>query len=230
MYKLLNENQNKNTLKDEYEKLKLSTSSTKKLSKEDSSLLLYEDFNKDIINYISSNIIKMNELSKNQKNKIDLNLYLKAFIDKFLNLLEMNTIIMNESEYYNLIYSNIASLIIEDNNEYKFCYFLFFKIYLSYLNDNKDNYIYYKDKINKFGILIKQLNSNISEDEIDIDNTNILYKKIYITFTEEFLPIFINNFIEISNKNNKDICLFDLIIFLFLLSKIKIIKIFVYLI
>jgi hypothetical protein len=211
MYKLLNENQNKNTLKDEYEKLKLSTSSTKKLSKEDSSLLLYEDFNKDIINYISSNIIKMNELSKNQKNKIDLNLYLKAFIDKFLNLLEMNTIIMNESEFYNLIYSNIASLIIEDNNEYKFCYFLFFKLYLSYLNDNKDNYIYYKDKINKFGILIKQLNSNISEDEIDIDNTNILYKKIYITFTEEFLPIFINNFIEISNKNNKDICLFDLI-------------------
>ena len=211
MYKLLNENQNKNTLKDEYEKLKLSTSSTKKLSKEDSSLLLYEDFNKDIINYISSNIIKMNELSKNQKNKIDLNLYLKAFIDKFLNLLEMNTIIMNESEFYNLIYSNIASLIIEDNNEYKFCYFLFFKLYLSYLNDNKDNYIYYKDKINKFGILIKQLNSNISEDEIDINNTNILYKKIYITFTEEFLPIFINNFIEISNKNNKDICLFDLI-------------------
>ena len=40
MYKLLNENQNKNILKDEYEKLLLSTNSTKKLSKEDSSLLL----------------------------------------------------------------------------------------------------------------------------------------------------------------------------------------------
>ena len=104
MYKLLNENQNKNTLKDEYEKLLLSTNSTKKLSKEDSSLLLYEEFNKDIINYITSNIIKMDELSKNQKNKIDLNLYLKAFIDKLLNILDMNSIITNTSEFYNLLY------------------------------------------------------------------------------------------------------------------------------
>ena len=50
MYKLLNENQNKNALKEEYEKLISSTSSSKKLSKDESSLLLYEDFNKDIIN------------------------------------------------------------------------------------------------------------------------------------------------------------------------------------
>jgi hypothetical protein len=41
MYKLLNENQNKNTLKEEYEKLVSSISSTKKLSKEDSELLLF---------------------------------------------------------------------------------------------------------------------------------------------------------------------------------------------
>ena len=50
MYKLLNENQNKNILKEEYEKLVSSISATKKLSKEESSISLYEDFNKDIIN------------------------------------------------------------------------------------------------------------------------------------------------------------------------------------
>jgi hypothetical protein len=197
MYKLLNEYQNKNTLKDEYEKLKLSTSSTKKLSKEDSSLLLYEDFNKDIINYISSNIIKMNELSKNQKNKIDLNLYLKAFIDKLLNLLDMNALITSNYEFYNLLYDNISILILEDNNENKFCYILFYKVYLSYLNDNKENYIYYKDKINKISQLIKQLNSNKSNDNEDPDNSNRLYQKLFISFTEDFLPIFIKNFFEI---------------------------------
>ena len=217
MYKLLNENQNKNTLKEEYEKLILSISSTKKSSKEESSLLLYEEFNKDIINYITSNIMKMEELSKSKKSKLDINLYLKAFIDKFLNLLEMNTIITGTSEYYNLLYTNISLLILEDNNEYKFSFVLFFKIYLSYLNDNKDNYIYYKDKINKLSLLINQLKSNISEnneniENIDItDNANILYKKLFISFTEEFLPIFIQNFIDINIKNNSNICLFDLI-------------------
>ena len=211
MYKLLNENQNKNTLKDEYEKLLLSTNSTKKLSKEDSSLLLYEEFNKDIINYITSNIIKMDELSKNQKNKIDLNLYLKAFIDKLLNILDMNSIITNTSEFYNLLYINLSSLILEDENEYKFCYVLFFKMYLSYLNDNKENYIYYKDKINKISQLINQLNLAIQEINEDSDNSNILYKKLYIAFTEDFLPNFINNFIDSFIKKDNNIYLFDLI-------------------
>ena len=67
MYKLFNENQNKNTLKEEYDKLISSFSSSKKITKEESSLILYEEFTKDIINYISYNIIKMDELSKNKK-------------------------------------------------------------------------------------------------------------------------------------------------------------------
>jgi len=211
MYKLLNENQNKNALKDEYEKLIISTSSAKKLSKDESSLLLYEDFNKDIINYIMSNIMKMDELSKNKKNKIDLNLYLKAFIDKLLNLLEMNSLITSNYEFYNLLYDNISLLILEDNNEYKFCYILFYKIYLSYLNDNKDNYIYYKDKINKISQLIKQLNSNKSKDNENQDNSNNLYHKLFTSFTEDFLPIFIKNFFETTIKNNTNICLFEII-------------------
>ena len=215
MYKLLNENQNKNTLKDEYEKLLLSTNSTKKLSKEDSSLLLYEEFNKDIINYITSNIIKMDELSKNQKNKIDLNLYLKAFIDKLINILDMNSIITNTSEFYNLLYINLSSLILEDENEYKFCYVLFFKMYLSYLNDNKENYIYYKDKINKISQIINQLNLAIQEINEYSDNSNILYKKLFIAFTKDFLPNFINIFIDSVIKKDNNICLFDLIIFLY---------------
>ena len=211
MYKLLNENQNKNSLKEEYEKLVSSISATKKLSKEESSISLYEDFNKDIINYITSNIIKMEELSKNKNNKIDLNVYLKAFIDKFLNILEMNILITNAYEFHNLIYTNISLLIIEDKSEYKFCFVLFFKIYLSYLNDNKDNYIYYKDKINKLGLFINKLKSNIPENNDNIDNSNFLYKKLYSSFTEDFLPIFINNFIDSSMKNNNNICLFELI-------------------
>ena len=211
MYRLLNENQNKNALKDEYETLLLNTSSERKISKEESSLLLYEDFNKDIIKYIITNIMKMDELSKNQKNKIDLNLYLKAFIDKLFNLLEMNIIITNNFEFCSLIYFNITQLITEGNKEYKFCYILFFKIYLSYLTDNKDNYIYYKDKINKIGQFIKQLNTNIQSNYNDFDNPNILYNKLYISFTLDFLPIFIKNFIEISIKNNSNICLFELI-------------------
>ena len=205
MYKLLNENQNKNILKEEYEKLVSSISATKKLSKEESSISLYEDFNKDIINYITSNIIKMEELSKNKNNKIDLNVYLKAFIDKFLNILEMNILITNTYEFHNLIYTNISLLIIEDKSEYKFCFVLFFKIYLSYLNDNKDNYIYYKDKINKLGLFINKLKSNIPENNDNIDNSNFLYKKLYSSFTEDFLPIFINNFIDSSIKNNNNI-------------------------
>ena len=212
MYKLLNENQNKNALKDEYEKLILSTSSSKKLSKDESSLSLYEDFNKDIINYIISNIMKMDELSKNKKNKIDLNLYLKAFIDKLLNLLDMNALITSNYEFYNLLYDNISLLILEDNQEFKFCYILFYKVYLSYLNDNKDNYIYYKDKINKISQLIKQLNSTKSNDDGDPDNSNSLYQKLFITFTGDFLPIFIKNFFEITIKNNSNICLFEIII------------------
>ena len=214
MYKLLNENQNKNTLKEEYEKLVSSISSTKKLSKEDSELLLYEDFNKDIINYISSNIIKMYDLSKNKNNKIDLNSYLKTFIDKLLNLLDMNSIITSSSDYYDLIFTNIALLLIEDKSEYKFCYVLFFKIFFSYLNSNKDNYIYFKDKINKLGNLINQLNSNLSDIDINennIDNNNIIYQKIYISFTKEFLPLFINKFIENNISSNNNITLFDLI-------------------
>ena len=212
MYKLLNENQNKNALKDEYEKLILSTSSSKKLSKDESSLSLYEDFNKDIINYIISNIMKMDELSKNKKNKIDLNLYLKAFIDKLLNLLDMNALITSNYEFYNLLYDNISLLILEDNQEFKFCYILFYKVYLSYLNDNKDNYIYYKDKINKISQLIKQLNSTKSNDNEDPDNSNSLFQKLFITFTGDFLPIFIKNFFEITIKNNSNICLFEIII------------------
>ena len=212
MYKLLNENQNKNALKDEYEKLILSTSSSKKLSKNESSLSLYEDFNKDIINYIISNIMKMDELSKNKKNKIDLNLYLKAFIDKLLNLLDMNALITSNYEFYNLLYDNISLLILEDNQEFKFCYILFYKVYLSYLNDNKDNYIYYKDKINKISQFIKQLNTTKSNDNEDLDNSNNLFKKLFITFTGDFLPIFIKNFFEITIKNNSNICLFEIII------------------
>jgi len=212
MYKLLNENQNKNALKDEYEKLILSTSSSKKLSKDESSLSLYEDFNKDIINYIISNIMKMDELSKNKKNKIDLNLYLKAFIDKLLNLLDMNALITSNYEFYNLLYDNISLLILEDNQEFKFCYILFYKVYLSYLNDNKDNYIYYKDKINKISQFIKQLNSTKSNDNENPDNSNSLFQKLFITFTGDFLPIFIKNFFEITIKNNSNICLFEIII------------------
>ena len=212
MYKLLNENQNKNALKDEYEKLILSTSSSKKLSKDESSLSLYEDFNKDIINYIMSNIMKMDELSKNKKNKIDLNLYLKAFIDKFLNLLDMNALITSNYEFYNLLYDNISLLILEDNQEFKFCYILFYEVYLSYLNDNKDNYIYYIDKINKISQLIKQLNSTKSNDNENPDNSNSLFQKLFITFTGDFLPIFIQNFFEITIKNNSNICLFEIII------------------
>ena len=212
MYKLLNENQNKNALKDEYEKLILSTSSSKKLSKDESSLSLYEDFNKDIINYIISNIMKMDELSKSKKNKNDLNLYLKAFIDKLLNLLDMNALITSNYEFYNLLYDNISLLILELNQEFKFCYILFYKVYLSYLNDNKDNYIYYKDKINKISQLIKQLNSTKSNDNEDIDNSNSLYQKLFITFTVDFLPIFIKNFFEITIKNNSNICLFEIIL------------------
>ena len=214
MYKLINENQNKNALKDEYDKLVLSISSTKKLNNEETELYLYEDFNKDIINYISSNIVKMNELSKNKNNKIDLNSYLKTFIDKFLDLLDMNALITSNSEYYNLIYTNIALLIIEDNSENKYCFVLFFKVYLSYLNSDKENYIYYRDKINKLGMLIKQLNSNIPETDTNeniIDNSNILYQKIYNSFIQEFLPIFINNFIENNISKNRNICLFDII-------------------
>ena len=212
MYKLLNENQNKNALKDEYEKLILSTSSSKKLSKDESSLSLYEDFNKDIINYIISNIMKMDELSKSKKNKIDLNLYLKAFIDKLLNLLDMNALITSNYEFYNLLYDNISLLILEDNQEFKFCYILFYKVYLSYLNDNKDNYIYYKDKINKISQFIKQLNSTKSNDNENPDNSNSLFQKLFITFTGDFLPIFIQNFFEITIKNNSNICLFEIII------------------
>ena len=33
----------------------------------------------------------------------DLNVYLKAFIDKFLNILEMNILITNTYEFHNLI-------------------------------------------------------------------------------------------------------------------------------
>ena len=84
MYKFFNENQNKNTLKEDYEKLISSFSSSNKISKEEAILILYEEFTKDIINYISYNIIKMDELSNNKKNNIDINLYLKAFIDKLL--------------------------------------------------------------------------------------------------------------------------------------------------
>jgi hypothetical protein len=155
--------------------------------------------------------MKMDELSKSKKNKIDLNLYLKAFIDKLLNLLDMNALITSNYEFYNLLYDNISILILEDNNENNFCYILFYKVYLSYLNDNKENYIYYKDKINKISQLIKQLNSNKSNDNEDPDNSNRLYQKLFISFTEDFLPIFIKNFFEISIKNNPNICLFELI-------------------
>ena len=65
--KLFNENQNKNELKEEYDKLISTFSSSKKITNEESSLILYEEFTKDIINYISYNIIKMDELSKNKK-------------------------------------------------------------------------------------------------------------------------------------------------------------------
>ena len=219
MYKLLNENQNKNTLKEEYDKLISSFSSSKKISKEDSILLLYEEFTKDIINYITYNIIKMNDLSKNEKKNIDLNSYLKAFIDKLLNILDMNIIINNDIDLNKLIYANISSLLIdEDNNNLKIIYILFFKLFLFYLKDNKDNYNYYKDKINKLSILIKQLILSNSESEINENNSDniILYNKIYYSFIEEFLPNFINNFFDLlkgsdgdTDKNN--ICLFEII-------------------
>ena len=108
----------------------------------------------------------------------------------------MNSIISNTYEFYNLLYINISSLILEDKTEYKFCFVLFFKIYLSYLNDNKDNYIYYKDKINKIGQIINQLNLAAAELNEESDNSNIFYKKLFISFTEDFLPIFINIFIK----------------------------------
>ena len=212
MYKLLNENQNKNSLKEEYSKLISNYSSSKKLSKEESILLLYEEFTKDILNYISYNIIKMNELFKAKKNNIDLDSYVKAFIDKLLNILDMNSIINNNTEYYKLLYINIASLLIDEEN---IIYALFFKIFLSYLKDNKDNYNYYKDKINKLSNLIKQLLIDISDNEIN-ENRNeniILYKKINDCFIKEFLPNFINDFIEIiiKNKNHDEVCLFEII-------------------
>ena len=111
MYKLYNENQNKNELKEEYNKLISYYSSSKKISKKESILLLYEEFSKDIINYISYNIGKMNELSKVKKNKIDLYSYLKAFLDKLLNILDMNSIINNNEEYYKLLDINISLLL-----------------------------------------------------------------------------------------------------------------------
>ena len=203
MYKLLNESQNKNTLKEEYDKLISNYSSSKKISNEESSLILYEEFIKDIINYISYNIIKMDELSKNKKNNIDLDSYLKAFIDKLLNILDMNAIINNNTDYYKLIYINISSFLIEDDNDnnLKFIYILFFKIFILYLKDNKDNYNYYKDKINKFSNLIKQIIMYISEDDDLIDNNDeymVLYSKINNSFINEFLPNFINEYISIS--------------------------------
>ena len=151
MYKLLNENQNKNSLKEEYSKLLSFYSSSKKLSKEESILLLYEEFTKDILNYISYNILKMNELFKAKKNNIDLDSFVNAFIDKLLNILDMNSIIINNTDYYKLLYINIASLLIDEEN---IIYSLFFKIFLSFLKNNKDNYNYYKDKINKLSNLI----------------------------------------------------------------------------
>ena len=221
MYKLFNENQNKNTLKEEYDKLISSFSSSNKITNEESSLLLYEEFTKDIINYISYNIIKMDELSKNKKNNIDLDSYLKAFIDKLLNILDMNTIINSNAEFYKLIYINISSFLIEEDNDntLKFIYILFYKIFVSYLKDNKDNYNYYKDKINKLSNLIKQIMQYISDDNDDdelVDNNNeymILYSKINNSFIKEFLPNFINEYISIllKNENEKDICLFDII-------------------
>ena len=221
MYKLFNENQNKNALKEEYDKLILTFSSSKKITNEESSLLLYEEFIKDIINYISYNILRMNGLSNNKKNNIDLDSYLKAFIDKLLNILDMNTLINSNAEFYKLIYINISSFLIEDDNDnnLKFIYILFFKIFVLYLKDNKDNYNYYKDKINKFSNLIKQIMQYISDDNDDdelIDNNNeymILYSKINNSFIKEFLPNFINEYISISikNENEKDICLFVII-------------------
>ena len=106
----------------------------------------------------------MNELYKAKKNNIDLDSYVKAFIDKLLNILDMNSIINNNTEYYKLLYINIASLLIDEEN---IIYALFFKIFLSYLKDNKDNYNYYKDKINKLSNLIKQLLIDISDNEIN---------------------------------------------------------------
>ena len=214
MYKLFNENQNKNSLKEDYENLISTFSSSKKISKDESILILYEEFTKDIINYISYNLIKMDELSNNKKKNIDLNLYLKAFIDKLLNILDMNTIINNNTDFYKLLYINISSLLIEEDN--KIIYTLFFKIFLFYLKDNKDNYNYYKDKINKIGILIKQLFLSISENEInDNDNNNIdnifLLTKINKVFLDIFLPNFINEYIDITINNNNNICLFDII-------------------
>lgn len=212
MYKLLNENQNKNILKEEYDKLILSYSSNNKISKEESMLILYEEFTKDIINYISFNIIKMGELSKNKKGNIDLNLFLKAFIDKLLNILDMNTIININSSFFKLIYINISIILTdEDNNNLNIIYTLFYKIFILYLKDNKDNYNYYKDKINKISNLMKQLLLSMVDEQINDKNDNmILYKKIYDVFIEKFLPNFISNFFDIISKND-NICFFDII-------------------
>jgi hypothetical protein len=114
----------------------------------------------------------------------------------------MNTIINSNTEFYKLIYINITSFLIEDDNDYnlKLIYILFFKIFMLYLKDNKDNYNYYKDKINKFSNLIKQKMKYISGDNDDdelIDNNNeymILYSKINNSFIKEFLPNFINEY------------------------------------
>ena len=212
MYKLLNENQNKTSLKEEYTKLITTFSSSEKITTEESELLLYEEFTTDIINYIIYNITNMEELFKTNKNNIDLNLYLKAFIDKLLNILDLNTIITNNKDYYKLIYVNISLILLEEDNN-KNIYPLFFKIFVLYLKDNKDNYNYYKDKINKLALLIKQLILSLTDNEINDnkDNNIILYKKINKSFIEDFLPNFINDFFEINIKNNKNICLFDIL-------------------
>jgi len=227
MYKLLNENQNKNNLKEEYEKLVTNYMSSKSNSKEETILILYEEFIKDMINYIVFNITKMDELVNNKNNKktnIDINSYLKAFIDKLLNILEMNSIINNDEDFIKLFYASISQLLLdEENNKMKLIYILFFKIFLSYLKDNKDNYNYFKDKINKLSIFIKNLilNADANENETNDESSNKeainssvnLYKKIYYSFLDEFLPNFFESFMNnMNNDNNSDnLCLFDIL-------------------
>lgn len=133
MYKLLNENQNKNNLKEEYDKLVTDYMSSKNNSKEETILILYEEFIKDMINYIVFNITKMDELINNKTNKktnIDINSYLKAFIDKLLNILEMNAIINNDEDFIKLFYASISQLLLdEENNKMKLIYILFLKYF-----------------------------------------------------------------------------------------------------
>ena len=212
MYKIINDNQNKNNLIDEYNKFITTNSASANISKEEYSLQIYEEFTKDVINYIKYNISKMNVIN-NKNSNIEPNSYLKSFIEKLLKILEMNLLISSNFEYCHLLFINIALLLKESEKETNYIYIIFFKIYINYFKEKKENINYYKDKIIRIGNFLKQILSSILiNDENENKDYISLYKKINDVFVEEFLPNFVSEFIEsISKNNNGEITLFETI-------------------